>query len=287
MQLLLCTDLDRTVLPNGPQPESNGARSCFATLAARPEVTLAYVTGRDRQLVSEAIASYCLPTPEYVIGDVGTTIYEVRSEGWHPWVEWQQEIAPDWAGLGHSDIRKLLLDVNDLRPQEPAKQNLHKSSFYVPLHADTEVLSQQIRRRLEASGVMASLVWSIDEPRGTGLLDILPVSAGKKHAVSFLMQHKGFALAETVFAGDSGNDLPVLASEIPAVLVANASTEVCRAAIDQATTHGYADALYIAQGGFMNMNGNYAAGVLEGVVHYQPEVRKWLMEKTDAVHVNG
>ena len=40
-QLLLCTDLDRTVLPNGPQSESQGARTLFAALAARPEVTLA------------------------------------------------------------------------------------------------------------------------------------------------------------------------------------------------------------------------------------------------------
>jgi HAD superfamily hydrolase (TIGR01484 family) len=286
MQLLLCADLDRTVLPNGPQPESDGARSCFSALAARPEVTLVYVTGRDRQLVRKAIASYCLPKPDYVIGDVGTTIYEVRSEGWCPWAEWQQEIAPDWAGLGHSDIRKLLLDVIDLHLQEPAKQNLHKLSFYVPLYADSEALSHQIRLRLEACGVRASLVWSIDEPRGTGLLDVLPASAGKKHAVSFLMQRNGFALADTVFAGDSGNDLPVLVSEIPAVLVANASAEVCRAAMDQAAECGHADALYIAKGGFMDMNGNYTAGVLEGVVHYQPEVRSWLVEKTQAVHVN-
>jgi HAD superfamily hydrolase (TIGR01484 family) len=249
-------------------------------------VTLAYVTGRDRKLVSEAITRYCLPQPDYVIGDVGTTIYEVLSEGWRPWVEWLQEIAPDWAGMGHSDIRKLLLDVTELRPQEPEKQNLHKSSYYVPLHADTGVLSQQIRRRLEASGIRVSLVWSIDEPRRTGLLDVLPASAGKKHAVSFLMRHKGFSLANTVFAGDSGNDLPVLVSEIPAVLVANASAEVCRAAMDQAAECGHADALYIAKGGFMDMNGNYTAGVLEGVVHYQPEVRSWLVEKTQAVHVN-
>ena len=33
-RLLLCTDLDRTLIPNGPQPESPGARAHFATLAA-------------------------------------------------------------------------------------------------------------------------------------------------------------------------------------------------------------------------------------------------------------
>ena len=287
MRLLLCTDLDRTVLPNGPQPESDGARSRFAALAARPEVTLVYVTGRDRQLVCEAMANYSLPGPDYVIGDVGTTIYEVRSNDWHPWPEWQQKIAPDWAGLGRSDLGKLLLDIVDLSRQEPAKQNLHKLSFYVPLYADTDTLSHDIRQRLEACGVRASLVWSIDEPRGIGLLDVLPAGAGKKNAISFLMQRNDFTLADTVFAGDSGNDLPVLVSEIPAVLVANASQEVRLEALVQASERGHADALYIAQGGLMDMNGNYTAGVLEGVVHYRPEIRDWLTGVTATVPANG
>ena len=286
MQLLLCTDLDRTVLPNGSQPESAGARNRFSLLAARPEVTLVYVTGRDRQLVSKAIANYCLPQPDYVISDVGTTIYEIQNNSWQLWRDWQQEIAPDWAGRSHSDIRKLLLDIMDLQLQEPAKQNLYKSSFYVPLYADTEALSHDIRQRLEASGIRTNLIWSIDEPRGVGLLDVLPARASKKHAVFFLMERKGHTLGDTVFAGDSGNDLPVLVSEIPAVLVANASAAVRREALAQAEAQGHADALYIAQGGFMDMNGNYTAGVLEGVVYYQPEVRSWLMENSDTVPAN-
>ena len=285
MQLLICTDLDRTVLPNGSQPESKGARNRFATLAARPEVTLVYVTGRDRQLVRKAINNYCLPQPDYVISDVGTTIYEINGDSWQLWREWQQEIAPDWMGLEQGDIRKLLLDIMDLQLQESAKQNIYKSSFYVPLYADRDTLSVNIRQRLEARGIRANLVWSIDEPREVGLLDVLPARASKKHAVFFLMRRNGFSLADTVFAGDSGNDLPVLASEIPAVLVANASAEVCREALAQAATSGHADALYIAQGGFMEMNGNYTAGVLEGVVHYQPEVRNWLVETNEA-HAN-
>jgi hydroxymethylpyrimidine pyrophosphatase-like HAD family hydrolase len=185
MQLLICTDLDRTILPNGSQPESAGARSHFATLAARPEVTLAYVTGRDRQLVRKAINNYCLPQPDYVISDVGTTIYEINGDSWQLWREWQQQIAPDWMGLEQGDIRKLLLDITDLQLQEAAKQNLYKSSFYVPLYADTDTLSVNIRQRLEASGIRANLVWSIDELREVGLLDVLPARASKKHAVFF------------------------------------------------------------------------------------------------------
>ena len=219
---------------------------------------------------------YELPSPDYVISDVGTVIYQVTGHDWQQWRDWQQEIEPDWAGLGHADLQVLLLDVAGLRLQEPGKQNLHKLSYYVSLDADTESLSSDIRRRLEARGIRASLVWSIDEPNGVGLLDVLPGRADKRHAVTFLMQRNGFGLDETVFAGDSGNDLPVLVSEIPAVLVANASEAVRREALSQAAASGNPSTLYIAQGGYLGMNGNYTAGVLEGVVHYHPAVAHWL-----------
>ncbi|NNJ94540.1 MAG: haloacid dehalogenase, partial [Halobacteria archaeon] len=75
--LLICTDLDRTLIPNGPQSESPAARERFSELAARPEVTLAYVSGRHRALIERAIVNYRLPLPDFVIGDVGTTIYRV------------------------------------------------------------------------------------------------------------------------------------------------------------------------------------------------------------------
>jgi hydroxymethylpyrimidine pyrophosphatase-like HAD family hydrolase len=77
--ILLATDLDRTLLPNGEATESPGARAAFARVAARPEVALAYVTGRHRALVEDAIAEYVLPRPDYVIGDVGTTIIRCRT----------------------------------------------------------------------------------------------------------------------------------------------------------------------------------------------------------------
>jgi HAD superfamily hydrolase (TIGR01484 family) len=282
-RLLLCSDLDRTLLPNGPQPESSGARERFAAIASRPEVTLAYVSGRHRELVEQAMVNYCLPRPDYVIGDVGTTIYEITAADWYPWREWEAEIAPDWAGLSHADLRTLLDGVSTLHLQEPAKQNLYKLSYYVPLDADDAASTAAIQRLLRLRGVDASLVWSVDEPAGVGLLDILPARANKLHAVEFLRQRHGFAYSQTLFAGDSGNDLPVLVSAIPAVLVANASAEVRDAAQEQATRLGHADALYIARGGLSGMNGNYSAGVLEGLVHFFPHTAAWL-EQEEVLH---
>jgi HAD superfamily hydrolase (TIGR01484 family) len=277
-RLLLCTDLDRTVLPNGPQPESRGARQQFAALASRPEVTLVYVTGRHREMVEQAIANYCLPRPDFVIGDVGTTVFEVAETGWRLWEAWEAEIAPDWSGMTPADISALLGDIKVLRLQETAKQNVHKLSYYVPLYVDQDTLISSMQQRLDAHGIRASLVWSVDEPAAIGLLDVLPARANKLHAVEFLMRQQGFEVAETVFAGDSGNDLPVLTSAVPAVLVANASEEVREAAVQQAAANGHPDALYIAHGALPGMNGNYSAGVLEGIVHFIPEAHRWLDE---------
>jgi sucrose-6F-phosphate phosphohydrolase len=274
-RVLLCTDLDRTLLPNGRQPESPQARERFASLARHPMITLAYVTGRHRALVEDALAGYSLPLPRYVVADVGTTIYELTGSDWRALQNWHDEIAPDWAGKDHAAMHALFHDMSELQLQENAKQNRYKLSYYVPLDLDWENLHSEMQARLHDITVRANLVWSEDEAAQTGLLDVLPASASKLHAVEFLIEHKGFSPDDTLFAGDSGNDLSVLTSGIPSVLVSNAAAEVREQALRQATQSGTQDKLYLAQGDFRAMNGNYAAGILEGLAHYKPETINW------------
>ncbi len=270
--MLLCTDLDRTLIPNGPQPESPQARNYFRRLCESPKLTLAYVSGRHRSLVQNAIANYMLPLPDYVVGDVGTTIYQVESaQEWRHLSDWEEKIGNDWAGRSHAELVRLFSDLAQLRLQENSKQNRYKLSYYVPLQADRRGLDLTMKERLQNYGVNATLVWSVDEPAGVGLLDVLPAGATKLHAVEFLMQFLGFELENTVFSGDSGNDLPVLVSPISAVLVNNAPPDVRQEAIELARAQGNSQSLYVAEGGYLDMNGNYSAGILEGLAHYHPE----------------
>ncbi|MDH5736559.1 MAG: HAD-IIB family hydrolase, partial [Gammaproteobacteria bacterium] len=192
MRLLLCTDLDRTLLPNGPQPESPLARKRFSLLAARDEVTLVYVTGRHQALVQQAIRNYQLPQPDFVIADVGSTIYQLRGDNWIHWQAWENEIASDWNNKTHDDLQLLLKQFSDLRVQEMSKQNTHKLSYYIPLYVDHSVLIEKIKHCFEQQNIHANLIWSVDEPANIGLLDILPASAGKRHAIEFLMQALDF-----------------------------------------------------------------------------------------------
>lgn len=280
--ILLATDLDRTLLPNGGQPESPLARQRFRRLAERPEIRLAYVTGRHRQLVESAIAEYDLPRPDFVIADVGTSLYEISAGDWRSLPEWQQTIAVDWGGRNHAELAAMVGEIPGLRLQEMTKQGACKLSYYAPPLADPAELLGRVRQRLAASGASVNLVWSIDETTATGLLDVLPASASKRHALEFLRARLRISLDRTVFAGDSGNDLEVLVSDIPSVVVANAQAAV------RAESAAQADAanLYLARGGLFGMNGNYSAGILEGVVHFIPETRTWLMladETADAL----
>ena len=273
--LLLCTDLDRTLIPNGPAPESKRARQHFATLVAHPEVCLVYVSGRDRALVEQAIRDYALPPPDFVIGDVGTTIYTTEGGDWRVWQSWRKTLASAWSDGVRRALVDVLAEVDALRLQESAKQGEFKISCYLSAELDAEPLLEAVRHRVDEASLPARLVFSRDD-EGLGLLDLLPADAGKQAAIEHLMRRRGFDCERTVFSGDSGNDVEVLVSGIPSVLVANAEEDVRRRVLEIASSRGALDSLYLAHGGFLGMNGNYSAGILEGVAHYLPEISEWL-----------
>jgi len=277
LRLLLCTDLDRTLIPNGPQPESPGARALFGALAARPEITLVYVSDRPRPQVDEAIATYRLPLPDFVVGDLGTSLFRVGPErAWRHLESWEERIAEDWRGLKHEDLLQLLKGLPALRLRERHRQGRLKLGYYLPLCQDIDTLSALIRERLDRAGVSARLAWSVDDVSDVGLLDVLPARASQLSAIGELMRREGFSHVDTVFCGDSGNDLETLVSPIPAVLVANSRPEVQRLAHELSREAGTEDSLYIARGDFNGLNGNYSAGILEGLAHFHPAARGWL-----------
>jgi HAD superfamily hydrolase (TIGR01484 family) len=278
--LLICTDLDRTLLPNGPEPETDGARAVFTRFVSRPEIDLVYVSGRDLRLVIEAMETWRLPEPRFIIGDVGTSIYEPVSERWRPLASWRETILQDWAGLPQERLAAALEPVRELELQEPGKQGEAKLSYYTGVDVDREGTERRISECLARLDLRYRLVFSTDEVAGRGLLDVLPLSAGKLQAIRFLVDTMEYAEDRVVFAGDSGNDLEVLASSLPAVLVANAGEEVRSLALETAARQDQGGALYLARGEFLGMNGNYAAGILEGVAHFFPETVSWMRELT-------
>jgi len=275
-KILLCTDLDRTLIPNGSQIESERARPLFAALVKQAPLMLAYVSGRHKGLIQDAIETYQLPVPDFAIADVGSTIYQIQNGQWQRWDHWDEVIAGDWAGRSALQLHDLLQDVPDLQLQQPEKQNRFKLSYYLPRSSNHELIMADIASIFQARDIHANLIWSIDEQVDIGLLDILPAAANKLEAIQFLMRQNGCAINEVVFAGDSGNDLDVLVSPIQSVLVANASSDVRNSLLVNAAHQD--GGFYLAHGALLDMNGNYSAGIMEGLVHFRPELMP-LLEK--------
>ncbi|PLY05551.1 MAG: HAD family hydrolase [Desulfuromonas sp.] len=270
-KLLLCTDMDRTIMPNGHQPEHPEARRFFREFCSQPQVSLAYVTGRHLKLVEEAIAEYDLPVPDYVISDVGTKIYRHSKDGWDEISLWQQQIAAGWQGKNHQELLDALSPCKELRIQEESKQNDFKLSYYLSLNVPPQLILDWIEQQLAQLGVECELVWSIDDIEQVGLLDILPRDANKREAIVFLQNQLGLAHEQVLFAGDSGNDLPVLTSPLRSILVANADEALKKQVRELAVSYGCAKSLYIARDNTPPLGGNYAAGVLQGIAHFHPE----------------
>ncbi len=272
---LLCSDLDRTLIPNGKQEETPSARPRLRELVRRAAFCVVYVTGRNRALVEQAIEQYQLPWPDAVIGDVGSCIWSTFDRSWSKWPQWEDRLKQDWSGPHLEAIRALLAREPELELQAEDRQTPLKLS-YNTLARGLDQRCRHLRQVLHSKGLAANVIGSIDEVDDIGLIDILPSMASKHSAIEMLMAAWGFHHWNTVCAGDSGNDLPFLTSALQSVLVANAEDSVRERAVRLAARRGQQANLYLARGGFHGMNGCYSAGVLEGMVHYLPEISAWV-----------
>lgn len=270
---LLCTDLDRTLVPNGEQPESPLARPVLWHLLRSNGLALAYVSGRDLTRVLSAINEFDLQQPDVIVADVGTSIYVGIDSSWQLQEEWQSQIGKDWNGLDSDGIRASLVSFNELEDQEEDRQTRFKRSYYLPRELDATVLKQRLDEHLKGLGVQASLVFSDDPEKGVQLLDVLPRHATKIDAIRHVQKMLDIDNELTLFSGDSGNDVTALASSFPSVTVKNADAPTREAVKLLAAQNGTESSSFQAEGalplaGDHELNGNYAAGIVEGLLHF-------------------
>lgn len=284
---LLCTDLDRTLLPNGEQPESALARPLLWHLLESRHMKLAYVSGRDLGRVLQAIAEYELQHPDAIVADVGTSIYVPVDGDWQLHQQWHEHIGADWNGLDSDGIATLVNRIDagrSMQPQEDDRQSRYKRSYYLPMSLDTQALSETLQTHLSEQGVHASLIFSDDPLKAVKLLDILPVHATKLEAVMHIQSMLNIDHDQCLFSGDSGNDVTALASPLLSVTVANADMPTRRAVQELAMQNGTGSGSYQAEGGIEVagghcLNGNYAAGIIEGLLHFRPDWRASLLDR--------
>lgn len=283
MKLTLCTDLDRTLLPNGFQPSDPQSIPLLQKLVQENDISLVYVTGRDKKLVLDAIYEYDLPVPDHAITDVGTRLYHLRADStdklnlkpndyhWDEDCNYQQYLKKHWKQDKLDIVRTRIEDCYQLRLQEPEKQSRFKLSYYYGSETSQGSIEQDIKSLCDDTGLNCNIIMSHDETADIGLLDILPGDASKYHAIRFLMDKYVITTKEIIFFGDSGNDMEVMVSEIPSVLVNNTQESVKQEATRRAKLNHHEQQLFIAEGNFCGLNGNYCSGILEGLAWYYPE----------------
>ena len=262
---ILATDLDRTLLPNGPWKGDDEAIAMFNELTDQHGTLVVYVTGRNLDLTEQAIEQYGVRYPDVLCGDVGTTIRRYEQGRWESdagWVAHVQRESPRWDAAAIKDAGAA---VPGIREQEPEHQNPFKQSYYVDHERRDEVLEQvktQVKDKFDEV-----IVYSFDSLDGKGLLDLLPASATKRTALEYVAESHGCANSDVVFCGDSGNDIFPLTAGFCGVLVRNADDQLV-ANVKQALAQDPALRVYFAKGDFKGLSGYYTSGVIEGAYHY-------------------
>ncbi|SFJ93191.1 HAD-IIB family hydrolase [Celeribacter neptunius] len=234
----LATDLDGTFLGGSEEDR----KILYDWIEAnRDTVGLIFVTGRDPEFIMDMCREQGLPWPEYVVGDVGTTIAHVRPDGHvEPIPELEADIAARWHNKG-DHVRAALDGISGLTLQPTAFR------YRVSYDLTPSVYDASAEVLVETMG----LDWLISDNR---YFDVLPKGVSKGPSIKRLISHLGIPENRVLCAGDTMNDLSMLISGLPAVAVGNSETALTQ------RLHGH-DTVHHAKA-------HGAAGILEAIAAF-------------------
>ncbi|WP_095587416.1 HAD-IIB family hydrolase [Actibacterium ureilyticum] len=220
-QFVLATDLDGTFLGG-----SAGARADLYEWIGnnRDTVGLIFVTGRDPGFISDLTRNGDVPRPDYVVGDVGTTIAAVGAD--HvltPIRTLEAEIAAAWNDAGPR-VHDALADIDGLRRQPTGFR------YRVSYDMDPDRFDRAALRIVAGLGLDAL----VSDNR---YFDVLPKGISKGPSLSRLLVHLGVAPERCLVAGDTLNDLSMLSLGVPAVAVGNSEQGLIAALAGQDHVH--------------------------------------------------
>lgn len=262
MQQALATDLDGTLIPLDGNSENLDDLKSLTQLLADATVELLFVTGRHFESVAEAMREKHLPTPNWIICDVGTTILQRDAAGEYSKLsEYRNALSSITQHLERDDLEKILSDVEGLRRQEEEKQGEFKLSFYCD-EQERERVSESIEAKLEEHQAPFSLISSVDPFNGDGLIDLLPKGVSKAFALDWWTDFSERPRDSVIFAGDSGNDTHALTAGYHSIVVANANPDVVANVRYIHESRGSLDKLFVA-------TKPATSGVLEGCQFFE------------------
>lgn len=237
---LFSTDLDGTLLGN---PESTRRfKHTWEALAGRQRPLLCYNSGRLVDDILKLLDTESLPRPDYVIGGVGTQLYDAKRK--RPVAEFDEQFRDGW---DLAKVDQILSSFPGITRQPPEFLHPYKSSWY--LHQAAAESLDLLRKQLADAGLTVSVIYSSGRD-----LDVLPANTSKGHALQWLCERISLPLKQVLVAGDTGNDSSMfLLSGVNGIVVENAQPELHEAVVPLPT--------YSATRAF-------ADGVLQGLAHF-------------------
>lgn len=240
--IMLVCDIDNTLLGN-----KEGVRRFAQWRRGQAGLVLGIASGRSFHSAQAILAADGISTPAFIVSSVGTVIhcYNGRKRRFVCDTQWERLIDRDW------ERERLLAAIRPLglRIQGPLEQLTHKLSYFI----DTKADAGKVRAAIAKAGLCANVVVSHGR-----YLDILPSAASKGAAIDYLRRRLGIEHDEVIVAGDSGNDVSMLAWSLKPIIVANHRDRI----VDlPELSHSY-----VARAG-------HAAGVIEGVEYFRKAQR--------------
>jgi sucrose-6F-phosphate phosphohydrolase len=257
---VLATDLDGTLIPLPESKENLASLDELKTKLGHSQKTLVYATGRHYESVQDAISEYNLPTPSWIVCDVGSSIYQNVDGTFQNFQPYEDHLKKLAGGFNRNVVENLLREIEPLELQPDDHQQAFKISYQSKAEL-VEILVQQVNDLLEEKLLPFHCMGSLDPFLNCGLLDVMPQAVSKAYALIWLSQHADFTPDEVVYAGDSGNDLAALISGFRAIVVSNHSKGLRQKVLESLGSRGLADRAYFA-------DGRASSGVLEGCRHF-------------------
>jgi len=236
---VLATDLDGTFL-GGTDAERKQFYDWIE--ASRDRVGLIFVTGRDPGYIRELTRKQRVPKPDFVVGDVGTTIASVDEDHFlTPIGPLEAEIAAAWGDAGMR-VQAALQGVKGLKLQSSGFR------YRVSYDMDPELFETR------ALDIVAGL--GLDALLSAGqFFDVLPKDVSKGPSLLRLLAHLDIDNRKVLVAGDTLNDLSMLTMGLPAVAVGNSEPALLAEVADLDFVH--------------TARQHGVAGIAEAIIHHK------------------